>query len=389
MKAFELSNRNTKNGRRKFKVVLCEVFGEETIDETQKVGTKFNRNGISWIDTYVERALDTIPGTFLRAEFLDGDRTELCGHGDTGIEDGMPIFENAVDIGVFKKGYLEKVETDDGEKLFCIGEGEIDALCYNNLVKKLAKDISNGSPPYGSVEILKTDENEGIVYKYGYIPEGRIPTEFQFSGYALLGVQPADSAACLVELNKDNKEDVTTMTETEIKALVAQTVDEMSAHTCEMNKCKEECEAKVNEANAQVEEANMNAEKLATALEDCQKELQEKYKEIDRLYEELSELREMLAKAQAKERVGELNEAIKAFSEEEKQYAKAEIDAFNADPINSEINSVMNKIWEGIGKKAKAEETNVTHEQNSAQDVEDIFSEVSTPSEKTEDENIF
>ncbi len=399
MKTFELSNRNTKNGRRKFKIVLCEVFPESTIDDEKQVGTKFNRNGISWIDTYVRKQLDTIPGMFLRAEFLDDDRTELCGHGETGIIDGMPTFENAVSIGIFNKGYIQSVESEDGERLYCIGEGEIDALCYSNFVKKLAQDISNDSPPCGSVEILKTDGNDGIVYKYGYVDEGRIPTEFQFSGYALLGVQPADDAACIVELNKNDREENGTMNENEVRALVSQTVNEMSTHINEINKCKEDCSAKVDEANAKVDavtaeknEAEGNAAKCAEALEACQKELSEAYKKIDDLYAEMKVLREELAKAQARERIGELNEQIAGFSDEEKGYAQAEIDSFRNDPINSEINAVVNKIWEGIGKKSKADAeaaATVIAEQNAAKDVEDIFGEVGATGTNNEDESIF
>ena len=87
-----------------------------------------------------------------------------------------------------------------------------------------------------------------------------------------------------------------------------------------------------------------------------------------------------------------MNSAIASFSDEEKAYAKDEIAAFEANPVESEINSVVNKIWEGIGKKAKADAdaaaAAVVAEQNSAVEVEDIFSEVviaSTP----EDTNIF
>ena len=398
MKTFELSSRNTKNGRRKFKLVLCEVFPESTIDEVNQVGTEFNRNGISWIDTYVQQQLDTISGMFLRAEFLDEERTELCGHGETGIVDGMPTFENAVSIGIFTKGYISEVETEEGTKKYCIGEGEIDALCYSNFVRKLAKDISNGSPPHGSVEILKTDDNDKIVYKYGYVPEGRIPVEFQFSGYALLGVQPADDAACLVELNKNNREENDAMNEQDIKSLVSQTVSEMTAHIEEMNRCREECAAKVSEANALAEAATNeknelmeDADKIKTALEECRKELDESYKKIDELYDEMKLLREELAKAQAKERIGELNEAIKGFSEDEKTYAQTEIDAFNNDPMGCEINCVVNKIWEGIGKKAKADseaESVVIAEQNSAKNIDDIFGEVGIDDDN-KDENIF
>lgn len=396
MKRFELSSRSMKNGRRKFKVVLCEVFPESTIDEANKVGTKFNKNGISWIDTYVERVLDTIPGTFLRAEFLDEDRTELCGHGATDMIDGMPIFEDAVSIGVFTKGYIETIDVDGEEKSVCIGEGEIDALCYNNFCKKLAKDISNGSPPHGSVEILKAEGNDAIVYKYGYVPEGRIPMEFQFSGYALLGVTPADDAAYIVELN--NKEDIGAMTDVEIKALVSQAVEEMSNHTSEINLCKENCEKQIAEANALVEtataeknEAEGKAAQYEQALEECRNELGDAYKKIDQLYAEMDELRKKLAEAQAKERVGELNAQIQKFTEEERKLANDEIEAFYNDPINSEINSVVEKIYAELGKKAKADEAakaQVVAEQNAANDVDDIFGEVTIGNED-EDDNIF
>lgn len=396
MRTFELSKRNTKTGRRKFKVILCEVFPESTIDEVNQVGTKYNRNGISWIDAYVRKQLDTIPGMFLRAEFLDEDRTELCGHGDTDIVDGMPTFENAVSIGIFTKGYIESVETEDGVREFCIGEGEIDALCYSNFVSKLAKDLSEDSPPYGSVEILKTDGNDAIVYKYGYVPEGRIPVDFQFSGYALLGVQPADDAAILVELNKNNGKEDHKMNETEIKALVTQTVNELSNYIAEINKCKDECAAQVNDANARADaatneknEALTNVEQIQAALKQCQDELQEAYNKIDQLYDEAKALRKELATAQAKERINELNEQIKGFSEDEKGYAKEEIDSFTNDPINSEINSVVNKIWEGIGKKAKADAQAQVAEQNSANEVDDIFSEVNSVGVNTEDDSIF
>ena len=80
----------------------------------------------------------------------------------------------------------------------------------------------------------------------------------------------------------------------------------------------------------------------------------------------------------------------KNLSDEEKEYAKAEIDAFTADPINCEINSVVNKIWEGIGKKAK-EDAKVIAEQNSANNVEvdDIFAEVSEINSADDDDSIF
>lgn len=398
MKTFELSRRTTKNGRRKFKLVLCEVYDDSTIDEVNEVGTKYNLNGISFIRSYVEDKLSTIKGTSLRCQFLDEERTELCGHGMTDIVDDMPVFEDAVMIGSFSKGYLEDVEEDGVTKTLCIGEGEIDAMCYNNFCKKLDKDIAEGNAPSGSVEIYKTENNDGIVYLYGYKEKGRIPVDFMFSGYSLLGVKPSDSEARLLELNeKTNKEEDTKMNENEIKALVSQVVSEMNSQVEAMNQCKAECATKISEANelvttavAEKEEAIASAEKIQAALDSAKAELEEKYNEISALYTELEELRIELGKAKAKERIGEMNSAIAEFSDEEKAYAQAEIDAFNAEPVTSEINSIVSKIWEGIGKKAKedAAAKAVVAEQNAA-NVEDIFAAVELVDANVEDCDIF
>ena len=394
MKTFELSSKKNRNGRRHFKAILYEIFPDSCIDEVSEVGTQFNENGITWIREYCEKALSSIEGMSLRCEFIDDDRTELCGHGDTEILDGLPIFEDADVIGHFTKGYIEDIEVEDGSiKTVCIGEGEIDASCYNNFVTKLEEDIANGNAPNGSIEILKTEGNDGILYKYGYKDKGRIPTVFEHSGYALLGIRPADQTAKILELN--SKEDLHKMNENEVKALVVQTVNEVSNHTVELNQCKNEYEKNLEEVNETLttvtnekNEAIANSEVIQKALDDCKNELSEAYKKIDDLYAEMNELRDELGKAKAKERIGELNAAIAEFSETERAYAKDEIEAFNEKPIESEINSVVSKIWEGIGKNSK-KETNVVSEKNSAKDIEDIFGEIASAPTANEDTNIF
>lgn len=401
MKTFEIfseSKKKGQNGRRKFKAILYRIFPDSCVDEEAQAGTQYNKNGITWLREYCEKALPSIKGMSLKCEFLDEERTELCGHGMTDIEDGIAIFENAVVIGTFSEGYIDEVELPNGEKITaCIGVGEIDSSCYNNLCKKLDEDIANGIYPSGSVEIMRTEDNDGIIYKYGYKDYGRIPTEFIHSGYAILGVTPSDQNAKLVELNETQKEDIDTMNDAEIKALVEQTVTSMMNHTAEINQCKDDCEKQIAELNAAFEtvtaeknEAIANSEKIQAALDDCKKELEETYKKIDGLYEEMNALRDELGKAKAKEHIGELNAAIATFTDAEKEYAKAEIEAFTADPIASEINSVVNKIWEGIGKKAK--EDAIVAEQNTANQrtsVEDIFSAVETKPVVDTDTNIF
>lgn len=401
MKTFELSSRKNKNGRRHFKAILYEIFPDSCIDEAGQVGTIYNENGITWIKEYCESALPSIQGMSLKCEFLDDERTELCGHGETEncSEDGLPVFENAVVIGTFDKGYIKEVEVADGQKkTVCIGEGTIDGLCYKNFCKKLEEDIKKGNAPFGSVEILKTGDNEGIVYKYGYKEFGRIPMIFEHSGYALLGVRPADQTAKILELN--SKEDKNIMDETQVKAIASDVVNSMMNVTMELNKCKEECENKISEANTELEkviaeknEVEASAEQLKKALEDLQKEYDELNKKWDELWNERNTLEKALSEAQAKERISEMNAAISDFSDEEKEYAKDEIDAFNKDPHSIEINSIVSKIWEGVGKKAKTDAevaATVAAEQNSSKlNLDDIFAEVGSKDISAEDMNIF
>ena len=88
-----------------------------------------------------------------------------------------------------------------------------------------------------------------------------------------------------------------------------------------------------------------------------------------------------------------MNAAIAEYSEAERAYAQAEIDAFTADPVASEINTVVDKILIGIGKAAREKATTeaaILAEQNAAKETaEDIFSGVETPASKDEDTNIF
>lgn len=397
MKTFEISKRTDKNGRRKFKTILYKIFPDSCVDEVNEVGTEYNLNGITWLKEYSEKALPSITGMSLRVEFTDDDRTEILGHGDTGIADGVPLFQDATMIGTFTKGYIDDIETDEGLITACIGEGYIDSSCYHNFCEKLDDDIAEGIYPGGSVEIMRTEDNDAIVYKYGYKDEGRIPTEFIHSGYCLLGVRPADASARLLELNENQKEDLQQMTETEIKTIVSQVLSDLSDHTFEINKAKEECEAKIAEANEAVEtavseknEIEANSQKIQEALDALRAEYEELDKKYHALWEEREALEKALGEAKARERLGEMNEAIAEFTDEQKAYAQAEIDAFNADPISSEINSIVSKIYEGIGRAAQADENKKVAEQNAAKnDVEDIFGYVEEPADNQEDINIF
>ena len=390
MKTFELSSKVSKNGRRHFKVILHEIYPDSCVDEKNGVATQYNKNGISWIREYVENALPSIEGMSLKCEFLDEERTILNGHGETEIKDGLPLFENADVIGHFEKGYITDIETDDGIKTVCIGEGTIDGLCYHNFCEKLEDDIEDGNAPNGSVEILKTGDNPGIIYKYGYKEYGRIPMIFEFSGYCLLGVEPADQTAKILELNNVNKEEHT-MGENEIKAIVSQVVSEMNSAAEEINKMREECEQRIAESQAIVTELqneinglNQNIAELEAkviALNEANTALTS---EKESLAGEVNELRTNLEDAQKKEKIGELNAAIKEFTDEQKSYAQAEIDAFNENPLTSEINSVVEKINAGIGRKYMEEAKKASKPEEN--EVDDIFSEINEAKAKNNSE---
>lgn len=396
MKTFELSKKDSKNGRRHFKVILHEIYPDSCVDEKNGVASEYNENGISWIREYCEKALPTLEGKSIRCEFLDEERTFLNGHGETETKDGLPIFENAVMIGTFEKGYITDIETDEGIKTVCIGEGTIDGLCYHNFCEKLEEDIEDGNAPFGSVEILKTGDNPSIIYKYGYKDYGRIPMVFEYSGYALLGVRPADKTAKILELNQSNnvdKEDFT-MGENEIKAIVSQVIGEMNSSAEEINAMKEECEKRiaesqelVKELQAEIERQNENIAELeskVTALNEANTALTA---EKETLTGEINELKSNLEDAQKKEKIGELNAAIEGFTDEQKAFAQAEIDAFNENPLTSEINSVVDKIHAEIGKKYIEEAKKAS--EHVEDDVEDIFSEINEKKVPEEDVDIF
>lgn len=396
MKLFEVSSRKSKNGRRKFKLILHEIYPDSCIDTVNEVGTIYNENGITWIEEYCQNNLPTVKDMSLRVEFADEfNRVEILGHGETGLQDGLPLFENADVVGHFTNAYIDEIVEDGVTKKVAIGEGYLDEMCYPDFVAKLIEDTANGEAPYGSVEIYRSGDNSGIIYKYGYKENGRIPTDYIYSGYALLGIRPADKTARLLEINESNKEEKT-MDENQVKALIGQVVAEMLATSAELNKCKEECAAQVAAASEavaakdkQIEELNSQISSIQSELDACKREKNELNTANETMQTEINSLKETIVESQKKEKIGELNAAIADFSDEEKAYAQAEIDAFNADPITSEVNSVVNAILVGVGKKAR-ESAAVVAEQNAAKaDIEDIFAEVGVTPTSEEDSNIF
>ena len=390
MKLIEInSKQDKKTGYKRFKLILAEVYDKSCIvDET---GTKYNDNGITWIDEYVENVKDTLIGSSVTVEFADESKTDILGHGETGqYKDGVPLLSNATTIGHFDKAYIDEVIDDNEEtKKVFIGEGTLDYMRYSDCIDLLSEKLSNDETIHGSVEIVRTENNSAIVYLYGYKDIGRIPTEFEFSGYALLGcgIQPSDHTASLLELNNkknDIKEESITMDEKTLGIIT----DSVKACIAECNNKSAEYESKITELNEVVEtkvtentELNDKIEKLTKALADMEAERNTYYDQIRVIETELAELK-------VEKRLAEMNSAIAEFTDEQKAFAEAEIKAFEADPIKSEINSITAKIYEEIGKAAvsatKKAEKNKIAEQNSKK--VDIFADIDDISTSNDDD---
>ena len=382
---------------RDIRIVLHEIYPEDSFS-SDGTGSKTNLNGLAWREKWVEVNKDSVADKSIRVEFLDDDRIETWGHGATDIgADMLPHFEDATVIGHFKRAEIEDVEFGENDVRRClVGYGVVDAMCYPAYVEKLEEDFENGEAIHGSVEIIKDADHDTIIYENGYHEESRTPQFYQYSGYAILSVKEADPSAVLLEIN-ENKEEGNQMTAEEIKSLVEQTVSELNSQESAIEQIKADCEAKITEANeardaaiAEKNEATASSQKIQEALDQVHEEMRQKDEEMSRLYAEAEVLRRQLGEALARERVGEMNEALSKFTDEEKACVSEELKAFEADPMSVEINSVVSKIYEQIGKTAKAAEADVVVvENNSANaDVDDIFGVVEDPKDD-EDTSIF
>lgn len=393
MPIFELSSKKHKNGRRPFKASLYELQPPECV--VDDVGTKYNKNGITFLEEYASQTLDSIKDMSVRVEFIDDERTMILAHGDTGVsDDGLPLFNNATTIGHFTNGYIADV-TLNGETKRCVcGDGYLDEMAYQPFIQSLETQLNNGNSVDGSIEIYRTDNNDAIVYKKGWLEKGRIPTEYIHSGWDMV-INPADTSSTLLELNnsKTNKEDKT-LDEKELKELIQTTIsetnsknEELVAKITELNSTICEKDSVIAEKEEKIVELNATVEHVQKALDDLKKEHEAYWAERDALEKELGELK-------AKARLGELNTAIEGFSDEEKKFAESEINSFNEKPLEGNIDAIVSKIYAGIGQASKkASDDAKVAEQNSAKEnkdneIIDIFSEMCSETQNADDEDV-
>lgn len=404
MPIFELSSKKRKNGRRPFKASLYELQPPECV--VDDVGTKYNKNGITFLEEYASQTLDSIKDMSVRVEFIDDERTVILAHGDTGVsDDGLPLFNNATTIGHFTNGYIADV-TIDGEIKRCVcGEGYLDEMAYQPFIQSLEIQLNNGNSVDGSIEIYRTDNNDAIVYKKGWIEKGRIPTEYIHSGWDMV-ISPADTSSTLLELNNSQtKKEDKTLDEKVLKELIQSTISET-------NSKNEEFIAKINELNSTITEKDaVIAEKEGTIVElnatvkQLQDALDQMKKDHETYWEERELLEKELAKAKVAEKLAELDSVVGEFNEAEVSVAKDDIDKLKThlnacvkteelNSVSSEINSIKAKICMSIVESQKKAEADArVAEQNSAKEhketeVIDIFSEVCAETQDSEEEDV-
>jgi hypothetical protein len=375
IKYFELSKKNSKSGKRKIKMALLEIHSKA--DDT-------NDNGLHWKKEYIMNNIDTAEGMPICCEFADETKSVPLGHGYTGIDsaENIPLFENSEVVGSISKAYPEFVEIEGKKKEVLIGEGWLYQQRYPEFVKWLSDNMEKGNV-FSSIEITGKPENDNnIVYEEDEpLEDMRTAKEFAFSGTAILSVEPADKSAVILQLNNKTKESEKNIMDEKTINLIAETVRKTVEDILAENKKNEETSDTLNktieEKTNEISTLNDELAKVRTAIEELEKERDEWYVERQALEQKIGTLK-------AEQRLAEMDKAIENFTDEQKEYAKEEIEEFKKDPEKVEINSIVSKIYEEIGKKAFAnkeyrsgiysEVNDVTEKE--AEKISDIYSDI-------------
>jgi len=376
---FELSSKKPVNGKKYFKAILHEIYPDDSV--VNETGTLYNDNGITYLEKYTRMQLDSIQNMSITVEFTNDQRTEIYGHGLTDIEDGMPVFRNATMIGNFTNGYIDTVNIDGEDKRVCIGEGYLDYQRYKDFIDILEERLSEGEQPKGSVEFSHKEGKESIGYLYGWKEKGRIPVDYDYTGYAILEIRPSDEVATIVEINenKKNKEDYS-MDEKQMEQLIAN----VKSAVAETNSKNSEYEAQINELNSTLETKEAEIAELNAKNVDVEENVGAKDKEIAELNAMVEKITSELNECKKENAVNELNSALVNFTDDEKKVAEVEINSFKEDFNSTSVDVIVTKINAAIGAKTKESqiaEINSAKEQIKTEDIFGFVDEADTNAE--------
>lgn len=380
---FEISKKMSKGGRRKIKMALLEIYSDEK---------QTNKNGIHWTRENILANIGTAIDMPICAEFPTEDKEMPWGHGMTSIDvtENEPLFEDSEGVGHISKAYIDEISIDGEMHTVLVGEGYLYAQRYPRFMEWLDDNIKLGRI-WSSIEIVgKPENNKIIVYEESEpTQEFRTPKEFDFSATAILSIEAADDSALIIEVNNKTKEDKK-MDEQTIAMLMQSVKDAVS----EMNASKEVVDTQMAELNQVISTKDSEIAELNAKIAELTEQIASYETKIAESNSKITELETACAEHDKEMKKIELNSALSEFSEVEKDYAKAEIESFNADPMSVEINSIITKIYTEIGKNAKATPvvTPVVESNSKAEDLDDIFAEVvevNSTTEESADINIF
>ena len=382
---YEVSSKCNIAGRRPIKVILHEIFTDDS---------QWQENGISWLEPYVEENLHSVIGMSIVAEFLTGDRDIPYGHGMTEVRtrDNLPLFEDATMVGHFDKAYVDSVEIDGVTKRVLVAEGTLDEMRYPKFVAWLREHMEE-STIKGSVEIVGKAEHDGhIIYSGGWKDQGRVPQIYDYSGYAILSIKPADEAAIVMELNnKKQKKEEIEMDEklkNELMAVVSGAVSESNSKWDEYWAKVEAKDAEIAQLQtdikgkeAEIAQLRADFEKANAAQAAAEAGLTEANAAKEAAEAGLAEANSKIAALENESAIAELNAALAPYTEEQRAIAKEEIDAFNANPGSVEINTIVGKICTEmvrVSRENHISETNATNEI-------DVFAITDSPKQENDD----
>ena len=352
---YEISSESKIAGRRPIKVILHEIFPDDST---------WQENGISWIEKYVQANLHSVVGMSITVEFLTDDRDIPYGHGMTEIrvQDNLPLFEDATMVGHFDRAYIDDVEIDGVTKRVLIAEGTLDEMRYPKFVAWLREHMAE-STIKGSVEIVGKAEHDGyIIYSGGWKEQGRIPQIYDYSGYAILSVKPADEAAIVMELNnKKQQKEESTMDEKLKNELMAV----ISGAVSESNSKWDEYWAKVEAKDAEIAQLQADIKLKEAEIAQLRADFEAANAAKETAEASLSEANAKIAQLESEAAKAELNAALAPYTEEQQAIAKEEIDAFNENPGSVEINAIVGKICTEmvrLSREKSVAETNAASE---------------------------
>ena len=173
------------------------------------------------------------------------------------------------------------------------------------------------------------------------------------------------------------------MDEKTMRDIIVSTITETNSKNSELNAKIEELNSTIADKDAQI--ADLNGKVEANATSDADKDAK-----IEELNGKVAELEAKLDECKKAEQNAALDKAIGEFSEEEQKYAESEINSFRENPLEGNVDAVVNAIHAGIGRASKKAEADAkVAEQNSAKDDADldIFSEVNSV-EDTDDSDV-